>query len=204
MMTWKQIIGLALLSFAITGVVTRLAWGQTSRPADPRFHALQHELAEYVEEYAHALRMPRSRLQWAVMVLPALEFTGPAIGYHWPVIRSGSWLSIFTFQDEMMLGLPPDQRRVIVAHEIGHITSACWSFGAPHDADDDLVFHLKVLEESCADLISAQLNSPLAVLEMLEWLNRLRPGGTVMAERLTAMRELVAEERKEEEDARTH
>ena len=187
------------------GFCTSSLMAQTSIPADPQYHELQTELAGYVEEFAHSLKMPRSRFQWAVFVLPNLELLGPAVVGHWTISppSPGSktmWMGVFTFRDSIMLQISPTFRRVIVAHEIGHLTTSCLNFWVPLGSSRELAISLKTLEESCADIISAQLVSSRTTLEVLEWLLGVHPESEIMPARVEMMRKLVEEEEEEEEN----
>lgn len=173
-----------------------------SRPSDPAGKALQIEMAAYIDKYVLEVGITPDTMQWATLVLPILETESPAITYGWalPPPSQGPvqiWLALFTFHHDLMLMMDSDKRRVVAGHEVGHMTGRCMQFDWPNtDGMDELEaalarFNFAVLNESCADIISAELTSPEDVLDTLVYLRDVYPGSPVLIRRIQVMERVI-------------
>ena len=185
-MTLRQIVITAIVGtfVLIAGCNQCFVLGE-SRPPTKEGQVLQIELHAYVQSFVKRVGLTPDKLQWAVLVLPIMEMPSPAVTYGWalPPPHTGLpvelWMAIFTFEQDWMLAFSPAQRRVITAHEVGHMEETCVAIQEPDmegmDRYEKMManFNFQVLNESCADIVSAQLTNPEGVLDLLhELLNR--------------------------------
>lgn len=138
---------------------------------------MEEELKPIVQEYLDALNMPSPRLRWTLYVLDELNLQTPALVTYW---SSGQqWVAIFNFKYSAMKGLTEIGKRVIIAHEVGHLTGKC------------MVLTTIELQEICADVISAELTSPAQVLAVLRYYRPRYPMNDILTERIEVMENLV-------------
>ena len=175
----NKLIGFVLaISMFIWGLGCGTLLGE-SRPPGPAGKRLQIELHAYVSSFTKRMELKPEKLQWAVLVLPLMEMPSPAVTYGWalPPPSTGKpiqlWMAIFTFDQDWMLAFSPDQRRVIAAHEVGHMVETCTRIQQPDTEEMSrgaamwANYEYQVLNESCADIVSAQLTNPDGVLQLL-------------------------------------
>ncbi len=171
-----------------------------SKPPGPQGKRLQIELHAYVEKFTERMKLTPDKLQWSVLVLPIMEMESPAVTYGWalppPPEPVQLWMAIFTFDQDWMLAFTPSQRRVIAAHEVGHMVEACTRIQQPDVRGMppmDAVwaqYNYQVLNESCADIVSAQLTDPEGVLELLrDLLENYSTKNPVIAQRIRIIEE---------------
>ena len=139
----------------------------------------EKEMTTYVVEYMEILNMVAPRVRWIVYVLDELEFNNtPAVVKYWPAGQQ--WIVIFHFNYSDLIALTERGKRVIVAHEIGHLTGRCMLLQAIN------------LQEICADVISSELTSTEDVLALLKYFQKQWPLNTMMEERIDVIENLQA------------
>ena len=209
-MTLKQFYITAWIIITLLAISTFPAWGE-SQPVSLKGRALKIEMTAHIDKFTAEVGIKADETQWAVMVLPALELAGPAAVYGWvvPPVQNQVpgepyiWITLFTFHEEKMLELEPMMRRVVAAHEVGHMLNRCY-FKQPNlDGLDRFtrmlrIFNSTVVKESCADIVSAELTSATDVLATLHFLKSLRTeGNSIMVRRIQVMARVVEREKHE-------
>lgn len=189
--TWKQTIFACIIGLTL-GLIGACNLHAESRPVSQAGHTLQIEMDAYVDGYLTELGFDYNTLQWSALVLPVLEGSRAAIVYHWhlPAKQPGSTLlAMFTFHEKYIQSLPPIDRRVIAAHEVGHVTKKCDDMRRPHPSmADETFFLLTTLRESCADMVASRLTTPEETLATLRRLKReIAPDNTVLDIRIAVM-----------------
>ena len=204
-MTYKQLLGCAIISSFLLGMGFCGSVRGESRPVSREGQALQIELDAYVDKYTDALGITDAQMQWAVVVLPVLELAGPAAIYGWLVppesryVPGGPeiWIALFTFHEDLMLQLAPRQRRVVAAHEVAHMLTKCRFDDPDLTGLDSLaatmrLFNHVVVKESCADIVASELTSVTDSLDTLHFLkNNWSPDNPVLIKRLQVMRRML-------------
>jgi hypothetical protein len=102
-----------------------------------------------VDEYLSQLGLDSTRY---VVVVAHRELQGAAV-LHW--VEAGKDSAVFFFDRELFLQLSKQERRVLIAHEVGHLAPQCRLGGR------------RIFRELCADRISSQLVPREAVAAML-------------------------------------
>ncbi len=110
---------------------------------------LEREVDRTVEEYLSQLDLDSTRY---VVVIAHRELQGAAV-LHW--VEAGKDSAVFFFDRELLLQLSKQERRVLIAHEVGHLAPQCRLEGS------------RIFRELCADGISSQLVSGEDVAAML-------------------------------------
>ena len=110
---------------------------------------LEREVDRTVEEYLSQLDLHSTRY---VVVIAHRELQGAAV-LHW--VEAGRDSAVFYFDRELFLQLSKQERRVLIAHEVGHLAPQCRLGGS------------RIFRELCADRISSQLVSGEDVAAML-------------------------------------
>jgi len=100
---------------------------------------LEREVDRTVEEYLSQLNLDSTRY---VVVVANRELQGAAV-LHW--VEAGKDSAVFFFDRELFLQLSKQERRVLIAHEVGHLAPQCRVGGS------------RIFRELCADRISSQL-----------------------------------------------
>ena len=154
-----------------------------SRPSSLEGQQLQIELDAYMQKFATAKHLGPDYMQWSVMVLPAMEVKSPAVVYSWGVPHPSMgehemWIAVFTFHQADLLKMTPIQRKVVAAHEIGHLVPGCMSFVLWTEGMNPIQrvwaeYHYRVLVESCADAVATTLTSVEDTLDTLRYVNTL-------------------------------
>ena len=200
-MTLRQIIATAIIgTFVTIAACTQIFVLGESRPPGPAGKRLQIELHAYVDSFTKRLDLTAEKMQWAVLVLPVMEMRSPAVTYGWglppPPEKTEIWMGIFTFDQDWMLQFSPGQRRVIAAHEVGHMVETCIAIKMPDttymtDIEAAMkMYNYRVLNESCADIVSARLTNPEGVLELLhDLLNKYSFRNPIIIERIRVIKE---------------
>lgn len=138
---------------------------------------LERELEVYVHEYMMELEMLTPRVRHMVFVLDQIEPDTVALVKFW---QTGyQWVVIFTYQYDYINILTPRGKRVITAHEVGHLTGKC------------VMFNTLELKEICADMMSADLTSAEEVLALLRYFYRQWPGDPTMPGRIKVMENMI-------------
>ncbi len=101
---------------------------------------LEMEVSQAVEEYLSQLNLAPT--QYDIVVSDQVP-EGAALA-HW-VEASGKDTAVFFFNRELLLQLSRRERRVLIAHEVGHLAPECQLLGR------------RIFREMCADVISLQL-----------------------------------------------
>ncbi len=101
---------------------------------------LEMEVSQTVEEYLSQLNLAPT--QYEIVVSDEVP-EGAALA-HW-VEASGKDTAVFFFNRELLLQLSRRERRVLIAHEVGHLAPECQLLGR------------RIYREICADVISLQL-----------------------------------------------
>jgi hypothetical protein len=135
------------------------------------------ELSFYVAEYMETLGMVAPRVRWTVYMLDVLEHDTPALVKFWSA--GNQWIVVFHFKYNYMAALTEMGKRVVVAHEVGHLTGRC------------MLLSTLSLQEICADLISAELTTPDAVLALLRFYKKQWPMNTILDERIAVLQNLL-------------
>lgn len=199
-MNLRQAIGTILIALGLVIMGSAVLFGE-SRPPSKKGQALQIELAAYVQSFTHRIGLTPEKLQWAVLVLPIMEMNSPAVTYGWalPPPSTGLpielWMAIFSFHEDWMLQFNPSERRVIAAHEVGHMVESCTKLVMPSTEGMSPMdalwaqFNYQVLNESCADIVSAQLTSPQDVLALLHELLAISNHNPVIIQRIRVIEE---------------
>ncbi len=207
-MTFKQLLGCAIVSSFLMGMGFCGIARAESQPVSLEGRALKIEMDAYIDKFTDEVGITDEYSQWAVMVLPVLELAGPAAVYGWlvpPVKRHVPgeprvWITLFTFHEKLMLELPPMMRRVVAGHEVAHMMDRC-HFEEPNFEGLDrfeaawLMFTSTVVKESCADIVSSELTSPEDVLATLHFLKDQRPdGNAIIIRRIQMMARIIERE----------
>lgn len=181
-MTLNQRFATIFVAGMLMGISFCNAFGE-SRPANVAGQRLQIELDAYVQKFTLATNLGPEYMQWAVMVLPAMEVDSPAIVYSWGVPhptqgKHQMWIAIFTFHQSDMLLMSPTQRKVVAAHEVGHLMPGCMGFVLETEGMDPLElamaqYYYRVLVESCADAVATTLTSVQETIDTLEYVRTL-------------------------------
>ena len=100
---------------------------------------LEREVDRTVGEYLSQLDLDSARY---VVVVAHRELQGAAV-LHW--VEAGRDSAVFFFDRELFLRLSKQERRVLIAHEVGHLAPQCRLGGS------------RIFRELCADRISSQL-----------------------------------------------
>ncbi len=100
---------------------------------------LEREVDRIVDEYLSQLDLASTRY---VVVVANQELQGAAV-LHW--VEAGKDAAVFFFDRELLLQLSKQERRVLIAHEVGHLAPQCPSGGS------------RIFRELCADRIASQL-----------------------------------------------
>ena len=100
---------------------------------------LEREVDRTVGEYLSQLDLDSTRY---VVVVAHRELQGAAV-LHW--VEAGRDSAVFFFDRELFLRLSKQERRVLIAHEVGHLAPQCRLGGS------------RIFRELCADRISSQL-----------------------------------------------
>ncbi len=100
---------------------------------------LEREVDRAVGEYLSQLDLDSTRY---VVVVAHRELQGAAV-LHW--VEAGKDSAVFFFDRELFLQLSKQERRVLIAHEVGHLAPQCQLGG------------IRIFRELCADRISSQL-----------------------------------------------
>jgi len=100
---------------------------------------LEREADRTVDEYLSQLGLDSTR--YAVVVANR-ELQGAAVLY-W--VEAGKDSAVFFFDRELLLQLSKQERRVLIAHEVGHLAPQCQLGGS------------RIFRELCADRIASQL-----------------------------------------------
>jgi len=135
------------------------------------------ELSFYIAEYMETLNMVAPRVRWTVYMLDVLEHDTPALVKFWSA--GNQWIVVFHFKYNYMAALTEMGKRVVVAHEVGHLTGRC------------MLLSTLSLQEICADLISAELTTPDAVLALLRFYKKQWPMNTILDERIAVLQNLL-------------
>ncbi len=101
--------------------------------------SLEREVDRTVDEYLSQLDLDSTRY---VVVVANRELQGAAV-LHW--VEAGKDSAVFFFDRELLLQLSKQERRVLIAHEVGHLAPRCQWGGS------------RIFRELCADRISSQL-----------------------------------------------
>ena len=136
---------------------------------------LEREVDRTVDEYLSQLDLAAT--QYAVVVTHH-ESQGAAVLY-W--VEDGKDSAVFLFDRELLLQLSKQERRVLIAHEVGHLATECQLGGS------------RIFRELCADRIAAQLVPQEDVAAMLDKSALMFPYYPAREEfmfRLTMIREL--------------
>lgn len=209
-MTFKQalITSVISLTFLFAGMC-RNVQGE-SYPPTHEGRKLHYELSAYVDKYIEEVGITPTTMQWSTLVLPILELESPAVTYGWalPPPQKGPvkiWIALFTFHQDLMLLLEPNQRRTVAAHEVAHMTGRCMSFQEPDytgmgELEAALAeFKWMLLVESCADILSAELTNAPDVLSTLKFFrNHMYQGNALLIQRIRVIERLI--EREEHDD----
>jgi hypothetical protein len=110
---------------------------------------LEREVDRTVDEYLSQLDLGAT--QYAVVVTHQ-ESQGAAVLY-W--VEDGKDSAVFFFDRELFLQLSKQERRVLIAHEVGHLAPECQLDG------------YRIFRELCADRIASQLVPQEDVAAML-------------------------------------
>jgi hypothetical protein len=102
--------------------------------------SLEIEVKHTVEEYLSQLNLAPTQV--AVVVTDRVP-EGAAVLY-W-VDPSGGDMAVFFFERGLLLKLSGQERRVLIGHEVAHLTPECQLFWA------------RIYREICADLVSLKL-----------------------------------------------
>ncbi len=191
----------ALLSLALLIFGCGALLGQ-SIPTVPEERDLQVEMNAYVNEFIGMLGVKYEEVQWATLVQPVLFAPDSAMVIHW-TMPNDAVLAIFTFGIKNMLRLSPDHRRIVAAHEVGHITDVCRRVVEPDTegmtefeaylAD----FYYRLLNEGCADVVAAEMTSYQEVRGLLTTLRSFFLEGEVnhvLNQRILIMEDVIAAE----------
>ncbi len=100
---------------------------------------LEREVDRTVDEYLSELNLASTRYD---VVLSNQESQGVAV-VHW--VEAGKDLAVFFFDRELLLQLSRQERKVLIAHEVGHLAPQCRLGGS------------RIFREICADQIASQL-----------------------------------------------
>ncbi len=111
---------------------------------------LEMEVSQAVEEYLSQLNLAPT--QYAIVVSDQAP-EGAALEY-W-IEASGKDTAVFLFDREFLLQLSRRERRVLIAHEVGHLAPECQPLGR------------RIYREICADVISLRLVPAVDVAAML-------------------------------------
>jgi len=101
--------------------------------------SLEREVDHTVDEYLSLLDLASTRY---VVHLTNQELQGAAV-LHW--VEAGKDSAVFFFDRELLLQLSKQERRVLIAHEVGHLAPQCHFGGS------------RIFRELCADRIASQL-----------------------------------------------
>ncbi len=110
---------------------------------------LEREVGRIVDEYLSQLGLDSTRY---VVVVAHRELQGAAV-LHW--VEGGKDSAVFFFDRELLLQLSKQERRVLIAHEVGHLAPQCQWGGS------------RIFRELCADRIASQLVAGEDVAAML-------------------------------------
>ena len=110
---------------------------------------LEREVDRTVDEFLSRLDLDSTRY---VVVVANRELQGAAV-LHW--VEAGKDSAVFFFDRELLLQLSKQERRVLIAHEVGHLVSQCQWGGS------------RIFRELCADRIAFQLVPGEDVVAML-------------------------------------
>lgn len=139
--------------------------------------AMEAELRPIIHEFMMKLNMMAPRVRWTVYVLDELGQNTPALVTYW---SSGQqWVVVFNFRFADLTALTTVGRRVLIGHEVGHLTGKC------------LMLQSLELQEICADVISADLTSPAQVLSLLRYFRPQFPTNEILTERIAVMENLI-------------
>ena len=100
--------------------------------------SLEREVDRTVDEYLSQLDLDSIRY---VVVVANRELQGAAV-LHW--VEAGKDSAVFFFDREHLLQLSKQERRVLIAHEVGHLAPQCQWGGS------------RIFRELCADRIASQ------------------------------------------------
>ncbi len=100
---------------------------------------LEREVDRTVDEYLSQLKLASTRY---VVVVANQELQGAAV-LHW--VEAGKDSAVFFFDRELFLQLSRQERKVLIAHEVGHLAPQCHLGGS------------RIFRELCADRIASQL-----------------------------------------------
>jgi len=138
---------------------------------------LENALRPIIADFMEQLNMTVPRVRWTVYVLDELGQNTPALVTYW---SSGQqWVVVFHFRYADVIALTQVGRRVLAAHEVGHLTGRC------------MVLTTKELQEICADVISAELTSAAQVLALLRYYRPQYTNNELLDERIAVMENLL-------------
>ncbi len=100
---------------------------------------LEREVDRTVDEYLSQLKLASTRY---VVVVANQELQGAAV-LHW--VEAGKDSAVFFFDRELFLQLSRQERKVLIAHEVGHLAPQCHLGGS------------RIFRELCADRVASQL-----------------------------------------------
>jgi hypothetical protein len=100
---------------------------------------LEREVDRTVDEYLSQLNLASTRY---VVVITNQELQGAAVRQS---VEAGKDSMVFFFDRELLLQLSKQERRVLIAHEVGHLAPQCHLGGS------------RIFRELCADRIASQL-----------------------------------------------
>ena len=100
---------------------------------------LEREVDRTVDEYLSQIDLASTRYD---VVVAGQESQGAAVLY-W--VEDGKDSAVFFFDRELLLQLSEQERRVLIAHEVGHLAPECQLGGS------------RIFRELCADGIASQL-----------------------------------------------
>ncbi len=110
---------------------------------------LEREVDRTVDEYLSQLNLASTRY---VVVITNQELQGAAVRQS---VEAGKDSMVFFFDRELLLQLSKQERRVLIAHEVGHLAPQCHLGGS------------RIFRELCADRIASQLVPMEDVVAML-------------------------------------
>ncbi len=110
---------------------------------------LEREVDRTVDEYLSQLNLASTRY---VVVITNQELQGAAVRQS---VEAGKDSMVFFFDRELLLQLSKQERRVLIAHEVGHLAPQCHLGGR------------RIFRELCADRIASLLVPMEDVVAML-------------------------------------